>query len=440
MLTIRQLNACLFFAAARQLGLLAGFWLSVSVTALAQDMERVRQNIRSLTAPAMHGRGYVRQGNQKAANYLRQRFRQLHLQPLAPDFTQHFPLDVNTFPGDLRLQAGGQNLRPGLDFIAEPTSGGGRISGSVLVLDTLIFTNETVGQHWLNQNLGGKIVVLRQRDADRLRTLPDAFTQHLDQAAARLTLVTKLTASLAATQDPQPRLLVLTDRWPPHVAQAIIQVEARLQRDYRSQNIIGYVPGRIHPDSFLLVTAHYDHLGHMGKQAYFPGANDNASGTVMLLELATYYAQSANRPAYSVVFIAFGAEEAGLVGSRYFVDHPLMPLTQIRFLVNLDLLGTGDEGLTVVNGRLLPGAYQLLTRLNDTYHFVSDIAARGRAANSDHFLFSERGVPAFFLYTRGGSKAYHDVRDRAETLPLTAFTGVFGLIRQFLTAMGATPP
>ncbi len=423
---------------ARHIGLLAFLWLYDSASGLAQDMERVRQTIRSLTGPDMQGRGYVRQGDQKAAHYLRQRFRQLKLQPLAPDFTQQFPLDVNTFPGALRLQAGGQNLRPGVDFIAEPTSGGGRISGPILILDTLIFTHETAGQRWLEQNLGGKIVVLRQRDADRLRTLPDAFTQHLNQAAARVTLISKLTASLAASQEPQPRLLVLADRWPKKAPQATIQVDAHLQRDYRSQNLVGYIPGRVQPDSFLVVTAHYDHLGRMGKQAYFPGANDNASGTAMLLELAAYYTQSANRPAYSVVFIAFGAEEAGLVGSRYFVEHPLVPLPHIKFLVNLDLLGTGDEGLTVVNGRLLPVAYQSLTRLNEKHHFISDIAARGRAANSDHFPFSERGVPAFFLYTRGGIKAYHDVEDRAETLPLSAFTGVFGLVSAFLNSLGAT--
>jgi hypothetical protein len=439
MLNTQKIRACLFPASGRKLGLLLGLCLSLSGPLVAQDMNRVRQTIRTLTAPAMHGRGYVRQGDQKAAGYLRQRFRELGLQPLAPDFTQSFPLDVNTFPETMRLRVGGQNLHPGFDFIADPASGGGRVAGSVLVLDTLIFTNETAGQNWLQQRLGGKIVVLRQRDADRLRTLPDAFTQHLNQAAARLTLVKKLTASLAPIQDRQPRLLVLADHWPQNAPQASVQVDAHLQRDYLTQNIVGYLPGHAQPDSFLVVTAHYDHLGRMGKQAYFPGANDNASGTAMLLELAAHYAQPANRPAYSVVFIAFGAEEAGLVGSRYFIKHPLVPLTQIRFLVNLDLLGTGEEGLTVVNGRLLPGAYQLLTGINDKQHFVTDIVARGRASNSDHFPFSELGVPAFFLYTRGGIKAYHDVHDRAETLPLTAFTGVFGLICDFLNAMGAAP-
>ncbi|MGY2131222.1 M28 family metallopeptidase [Hymenobacter sp. HD11105] len=402
-------------------------------------MNRVRQTIGTLTAPSLHGRGYVSRGEQQAAKYVQQRFRQLGLLPLSPNFIQPFSLDINAFPGAMRLQAGGQKLRPGLDFIAEPASGSGRVSGPVLLLDTLIFTDENAGQRWLQQALGGKIVVLRQRDADRLRTLPDVFAQHLTQAVARLTLVPKLTASLASTQEPQPRLLVLADRWPQNAPQATLQVEARLQRDYQTQNVVGYVPGRVQPDSFLVVTAHYDHLGQMGKQAYFPGANDNASGTAMLLELAAHYAQPANQPAYSVVFIAFGAEEAGLVGSRYFVEHPLVALTRIRFLVNLDLLGTGDEGITVVNGHLLPDAYQVLTRLNNAHHFVANLAARGRAANSDHFPFSERGVPAFFLYTRGGIKAYHDVQDQAATLPLTAFTGAFSLIREFLNAMGAMP-
>lgn len=93
----------------------------------------------------------------------------------------------------------------------------------------------------------------------------------------------------------------------------------------------------------------------------------------------------------------------------------------------------------MVNGRELPGQFQLLQRLNEARRAVPSVAARGRAANSDHFPFSERGVPAFFLYTRGGIAAYHDVQDRAETLPLTVFPGVFSLIRGFLDALGAQP-
>lgn len=429
-------------------------------SASAQDMPRVRRTIQALAAPAMQGRGYVNAGERKAAAYIRQRFRELGLQPLAPDYTQPFSLDINTFPGALKLElsfgmlrfpglGSSRKLRVGEEFIAAPDSGPGKVGGAfsavpIVRFDTLAFTDPAAQQHLLQRRWHQGGLVVRAADERRLTTLPPALRQHIDSAALRITLVPKLTASLAPQQAGQMRLEVLESVWNsipstaagPTVALATARVDAELKRRYPTQNIVGFVPGRLQPDSFMVVTAHYDHLGTMGRKAYFPGANDNASGTAMLLELAAHYARPENRLAYSVVFLAFGAEEAGLVGSRYFVDHPLIPLSRIRFLVNLDLLGTGSEGATVVNGREFPAQFQLLQRLNDKSQALPSLAARGRAANSDHFPFSERGVPAFFLYTRGGPTAYHDIHDQAETLPLTAFSGIFGLVRSFLDTLG----
>ncbi|UOR05216.1 M28 family peptidase [Hymenobacter aerilatus] len=437
-------------------------WLLLGVGLLplgawAQDMPRVRQTITALTATRMHGRGYVRHGDQRAAAYLRQRFRQLGLQPLAPDYTQSFPITVNTFPGKLQLKLSfgmarfpvlghSHRLQPGKEFIAAPDSGPGKRGGllsavPVFHLDTLLFYDAVAQHRLLKRPWHGGGVAIRAADVPRLATLPLPLRQHLDSAALRFTLVPKLTASLASTQAGQVRLEVLESVWNRYArqqenptAQVAVRVDAELQRDYQTQNLIGMLPGTTQPDSFLVVTAHYDHLGTMGRRAYFPGANDNASGTAMLLELAAHYARPENRPACSMVFIAFGGEEAGLVGSRYFVQHPLLPLARIRFLLNLDLLGTGEEGITVVNGRVLPAAFQRLQQLNEAGHYVSSIAARGKAANSDHYYFTESGVPAFFLYTRGGPTAYHDVHDQAATLPLTAFASVFALITRFLAS------
>lgn len=413
--------------------LLAGFgiWLLPHAGA-GQDMGRARTTITTLAGPAMHGRGYVQKGADKAADYIQRRFRELGLHSFTPKYAQFFPVTINTFPGACELLVDGKALLPGLDYILEPTSGSGRLTGPVTMLDTLIFTNEAAGQQFLSHSLQGQILLMRQRDADRIRTLPNTFAAHLNQAAVLITLVPdKLTASLASHQDAQPRLQVLASRWPLSGTQATLRVDARLAADYHARNVIGYVPGRIQPDSFLVVSAHYDHLGRMGKATYFPGANDNASGTALLLELADYYANPQNQPAYSIVFMAFGAEEAGLLGSSYFVQHPLFPLARIRFLINLDLEGTGQDGITVVNGRLLEKPFRKLEQLNTEYRYVAGIAARGRAANSDHYPFSEQGVPAFFFYTRGGSKAYHDVHDVPAGLPLTAFSGVFQLVVNF---------
>ncbi|OON66744.1 M28 family metallopeptidase [Hymenobacter sp. CRA2] len=410
--------------------------------AAAQDLNRARRTIEHLASRRLHGRGYVRQGERRAADFIRQRFKQLGLQPLAPGYFQPFTLDVNTFPGQLRLRAGNHALQAGADFIAEPSSGAAAVNGVPVYLDSLIYNDEQAGQRFLATPLQGRILVLRQRDAERLRTLPTVFAEHVQQAAVRLTLVSgKLTASLSSTVAPQAQLQVLASKWPQlQPEQSVsVQVQAQLRTAYPTQNVVGFLPGTAQPDSFLVLTAHYDHLGQMGRRAYFPGANDNASGTAMLLELAAYYAQPEHRPRCSVAFLAFGAEEAGLVGSRYFVKHPLLPLERIRFLLNLDLAGTGQTGATVVNGRIHEAEYRQLVRLNDAGHYLPELAPRGRAANSDHYPFSEAGVPAFFLYTRGTPTHYHDVYDRARTLPLTGFAGLFRLVVAYCQVLSRTP-
>ncbi|WP_426058192.1 VanZ family protein [Hymenobacter sp. B1770] len=449
----------------------AVFWVVGAAVALsaapvpvnAQDMPRVRRTIEKLASPQMHGRGYVNDGDKKAAAYLRGRLKELKLEPLADDYTQPFVLDVNTFPrvmrwkmafGDKRRQL--PALKPGRDYIVTATSGSGHITNVPLVgLDTAIFAgslqNMVAQQRLLEQPLKQQALLLTARDQTRLSTLPVNLRQHLNSAAAWVKLVPKLTASLASEQSPRIEIELLSHVKPKQGAIIIrgtsmsepeklwltASVDAELRRNYQTQNLAAVVRGTTQPDSFLVVTAHYDHLGQMGKDVYFPGANDNASGVALLLELAAYYARPENRPACSVAFLLFGAEEAGLVGSSYFVAHPLMPLQRIKFLVNLDLLGTGEQGATVVNGRLLEEPYRRLVALNDAHHYLPQLAARGRAANSDHFPFSEAGVPAFFLYTRGGSTAYHDVNDRPEALSLAGFAGAFGLVRDFLNGMDA---
>lgn len=421
------------------------------------SLPRARRTIEALASPKMHGRGYVQQGERLAAAYLRGRLRQLGLQPLAPDYTQPFTLDVNTFPGQLTLeieQSNGQwaALRPGQDFIAAPESAPISLSRSQpMLLDTLLFTDSAAVRRLLHpQPLMGRIaslglptqpgsLLLRARDERRLASLPPAVQEYLRTFRVWLVLVPKLTASLAPAQASATRLEILASQWAAVAGTDAIRlaVDAELVHNYSTQNLAAIVRGSVQPDSFLVVSAHYDHLGMIGKNTYFPGANDNASGVALLLELAAHYARPENRPACSVVFLLFGAEEAGLVGSSYFVRHPLVPLANIKFLLNLDLLGTGEEGATVVNGRVHEAAFARLTALNEARHYLPRLTARGRAANSDHFPFWEAGVPAFFLYTRGGSTAYHDVNDRPAALSLAGFAGAFGLARDFLDGLGA---
>jgi aminopeptidase YwaD len=208
-----------------------------------------------------------------------------------------------------------------------------------------------------------------------------------------------------------------------------ININARLENNFGAANVCGIIPGTIKKDSVIVFTAHFDHLGGMGKDTYFPGANDNASGVSLLLSLAQYYAS--NPQPYSVAFICFAGEEAGLLGSKYFTENPLLPLSSIRFLTNADLVGTGVDGITVVNATEYKNEYALLNKINDEHKLLPAIKARGKAANSDHYWFSEKGVPSFFMYTMGGVSAYHDVFDKSATLPMNEFADLFRLIVKF---------
>lgn len=208
-----------------------------------------------------------------------------------------------------------------------------------------------------------------------------------------------------------------------------IAVENKEVKKFEARNICGMVKGNAVPDSFIFITAHYDHLGGLGADVFFPGANDNASGVSLLMNLAQYYAKHPQR--YSIGFLLFSGEEAGLKGSEYFTEHPTVDLKKIRFLTNTDLAGTGVDGITVVNASEFPAEFEMLKEVNSEKQLLKAINSRGKAANSDHYFFTEKGVPSFFFYTLGGISAYHDIFDRSETLPMNEHEDLFKLMLGF---------
>jgi aminopeptidase YwaD len=422
-------------------GCVLGALALVGGGARAQDLARARRVIDTLASPTFFGRGYTQGGDQKAAAYLAARFQELGLRPFGGSYQQPFPLDINTFPNRVQLSVDGQALVPGEDFIVNPVSAKGKGSGPLYWLDTLVCREKTdelvlaARQQFLAAPLRGKVAVFRGADYYRLLELPAEFLRKLSEAEAFISLENKLTMSLSSQQSARPWYQVRRAKLPATAQKAKFRLDAQLVQGYQSQNVVGYLPGTQQPETFIVFTAHYDHLGGLGKHTFFPGANDNASGTSLLLELADHYRR--NPPPVSIAFMAFGGEEAGLVGSRYYVEHPLFPLRQIRFLLNLDLAGTGDEGLGVVNATVYEKEFAIFRQLSTDRGYFSRFIRRGAAANSDHYFFGQAGVKAFFVYTLGGITAYHDVHDRAATLPLTKYRELFGLLRDFTDHLAA---
>jgi hypothetical protein len=167
-------------------------------------------------------------------------------------------------------------------------------------------------------------------------------------------------------------------------------------------NVVGYVPGSTRPASYIVVTAHYDHVGVRNGEIY-NGADDNASGTAALLAIADHFTR--NPPRHSIIFAALDAEEGGLRGARAFVDSPPVALEAIVLNINMDMVGRNDAGELYVAGthhypQLLPAVEQIAenaeVKLIPGHDTTGPQPSDDWTTASDHAAFHRAGIP--FLY------------------------------------------
>lgn len=366
------------------------------VIACCQDTAYARQVIKKLTSKEFLGRGYVKDGVNKAAGYIAKELKSNGVLKFGDSYEQNYSFPVNTYPGKMSVTLDGRLLTPGKHYLIEPSARSLKGSYKLVKRDSVTYVKDN------GYNEAAQFTIKKKK---------------------------KLTYTVATEPSDKTEIWLLADSFPGDPKTVDVHFEAKFVPAFKSKNLCGYIKGTQHPDSFLVFTAHYDHLGAMGKEAWFPGANDNASGVSVLLNLSKYYSE--HPPKYSVAFIFFSGEEAGLLGSHYYITHPAFPLNRIKFLTNLDLLGTGDDGIMVVNASVFKTQFEKLNTINTEKNYVKQIKQRGKAANSDHYWFTEKGIPSFFIYTMGGIQAYHDIYDVEETLPLTKYIEVCKLLIDF---------
>tara|TARA_R110002096_G_scaffold28336_4_gene85883 strand:+ start:597 stop:1877 length:1281 start_codon:yes stop_codon:yes gene_type:complete len=421
--------------------LLLSFILIISFKSTAQVLDYAKEVVGTLASDEYKGRGYVGNGDKLAAEYIRSEFEKIGLQTYSKNYTQTFTTPVNTFPNAILFKLNGKELMPGRDFLVGAGSPSIKGSFSTVSLSANDMLVDATFTEILSEATNKFIVIppydkssFSKEENDRINAVISFLTYH-ENNPSKGTIVlsdSKLTWAGSTSLNPKPIFTVSTEAFNEELINVEVELKNKFYKEYKTQNILGYIEGT-NTDSLIVLVAHYDHLGMMGKKATFNGANDNASGVAMLLSTAKYYAQ--NKPKYSTAFIAFGAEELGILGSKYFTENPLFELSRIKFLVNFDLTGTGEEGIQVVNGSVYQEKFNQLKKINADHNLLAEVKIRGAACNSDHCMFDRKDVPSFFIYTLGGIKAYHDIYDRLETLPLTEFEDYYRLILLFVESI-----
>jgi hypothetical protein len=244
-----------------------------------------------------------------------------------------------------------------------------------------------------------------------------------------------LDAGIAILQVKEERI----DAWFQEAGKSLTAVEAAIDKDLRPQsfafpdalqvdagvdiarvvktvhNVVAYVPGET--GEYVIIGAHYDHLGMGGQYsltpsvtAIHPGADDNASGTAGVIELARWYSRQPKQKR-GILFLSFAGEEMGLLGSAYYVAHPELPLAKAVAMINMDMIGRIRDGKVYIGGAATgTGLRPMLEQVAPKYHLKVDYSEGPESGSSDHTSFTSGQVPVLFFFS-GLHSDYHKPSD-----------------------------
>ena len=444
-------------------------------------------HVQVLASAPFGGRGTGTTGQWLAAKYIANEFRTYGLEPAPGCQTFYQPFSIARSHGtkSARLTStttgGHETLRPGTDFIALQLSGAGDVRAEVVFAGFGMTVAEHDYDDYAQIDARGKIAVvlnyepgflanrhpglaargkstrlnklmnakrhgavgiilidvpssqpstsasLRNRRGVQWQVAPYAAWADFPVMWVSAAGVAKLLQSqtqfvldaanaLADTQ--RPRSLALEG------VTLAMKVDGR--RDiFETQNVVAFVPGydtRLKHE-VVVVGAHYDHLGKKHGKIY-PGADDNASGTAALLEIAQAFGETGIATRRSVLFVAFAGEELGLLGSQFYVNHPLVPLQQTVAMINLDMIGrNARDELTVIGTDRSPELQRINQAANREIGFELLYNGERYFDRSDQMYFAKNRIPVIFYY--GGTHPdYHSSTDTADKVDGTKLARV----------------
>jgi hypothetical protein len=438
---------------------------------------RYRESVKELASARFQGRSTGTPELDDAARYLAAEFEKAGLLPVGQNsLLQPFPFSLSNTLGTVNqlaytLRGTQQQLVFDQDFLPLSSSGSGKLSAGVVFAGYGITAPENKYDDYAGVDVRGKAVLLLRHEpqeydgasvfegrvyTEHSQLFSKALNARLHGAAAVLYVddtanhavenLEKFVSLTGPADAGFPFVQLKSDaveRWFQAQGKDFKSVQAAIDKSLQPQsfafsdelqvtfdinvehqtrqafNVVGYIPGQT--EKYIVVGAHYDHLG-LGEQyslapnatgQLHPGADDNASGTSGVLALARAFGKGP-KPRVGLVFIAFGGEELGLLGSTYYVNHPLLPLQNAVLMLNMDMIGRIRGGKVMVSGARDAGPLrQALEKLGKASNLHLDLDDQGVYGSSDHTSFQAKLVPTLFFFS-GLHEDYHRPTDTWE--------------------------
>ena len=403
----------------------------IAVQLGAQDLPHYKKIVKKLSSAKYQGRGYAEDGANKAGKWIAKEFTRAGADEVV---CQPFKLDINTFPGKMEMSIDGTKQIPGVDFTIREFNPSVKGEFKLYYIDMENYNADKMFADLASPQYEGAFVVCdfmfsykHGADFNKLQSKKDCSNSGMIYTWES---PLKFYKAYGETVHEKPVIWVTPD-FPKDAKSVKLNMENEFLKDYECFNVIAKVEGK-RSDSCYVFTAHYDHLGKLGKKTYYPGAHDNASGTAAIITFAAHYAK--NKPEYDMYFIAFSGEDANLRGSEWYANHPLAPLKQIKYLFNLDMIADNNPvQYCEVSDEGLPG-FSLFEKINAEKGYFKAFDRAKLADNSDHYPFAKRNVPCIFLMNEHGDayKHYHTVNDTWENSIFSNYEPIFNLIKDFI--------
>ena len=397
----------------------------------AQDLAHYKKIVKELSSAKYQGRGYAEDGANKAGKYLAKEFAKAGVDEV---ICQPFTLNINTFPGKMEVSVDGKKLIPGVDFTLREFNPGLKGEFKIYYIDTLNYNPDKIFADLESPEYKGAFVVcdfmFTYKHSKDFRKIASKAECSCSGMLYTWEEPLKFYKAYGEKVREKP-ILWVKPSFPKDAKTIKVDMENKFLENYECFNVIGKVEGKSH-DSCYVFTAHYDHLGKLGKKTYYPGAHDNASGTAAIVTLAAHYAK--NQPEYDMYFIAFSGEDSNLHGSEWYVEHPLAPLSQIKYLINLDMIADNNPLQYCEVSKEGMRGFATFEQVNAEKGYFKAMDRHEIDGNSDHWPFALKNVPCIFLMNEGGDayKYYHTVYDTYKNHIFTNYEPIFKLVRDFV--------